>query len=433
MARSTEPTPDRFATFLSRISSVLGHADRREPLRAYISGLLLPGERKSIEPIAARIDPAHVPSRHQSLHHFVTTAHWDEQEVIAVARDWALAAMERHGVPRAWAVDDSGIPKKGRASVGIARQYCGVLGKQENCQVAVSISIVHPVMSVPTWWRLYLPESWAGDAKRRDAAKVPKEIQFQPKWMIALDGIDVLLRDEVTRAPVVADAGYGDTTDFRDGLTKRGLPYIVGVHSTTTVWPEGKGPLPPEPRKPGRRGPTPVRLRRTREHAPISVLQLAQSLPSTAWTTVRWRDATQGTLASRFAATRVRPAHRDFDLHEARPEEWLLIEWPTGQKEPLHYSLSTLPADTSIEELVRAVKIRWRIERDYQELKDELGLDHFEGRSWRGFHHHGALCIAAYAYLAAERARLSPPEPLTFLRAAPIPPGFRPRGAASAG
>lgn len=237
------------------------------------------------------------------------------------------------------------------------------------------------------------------------------------------------MRDEVTRAPVVADAGYGDTTPFRDGLTARGLRYAVGIHSATTVWPPGQSPLPAAPRRPGQRGRAATRVRRTADHAPISVLALAQAQPSSAWSQVRWRDGTKGTMHSRFVAMRVRPASRDYTRSEARPEEWLLIEWPLQEKAPTHYTLSTLPADTVLDDLVRLTKVRWRIERDYQEMKDELGLDHFEGRSWRGFHHHGALCIAAYAYLAAERARLSPPEPLAFLQAVRIPSGFRPRGA----
>jgi len=234
----------------------------------------------------------------------------------------------------------------------------------------------------------------------------------------------------VPAAPVVADAGYGDTTAFREALTTAGLAYVVGVKKETTAWPPGQAPRPPQRWK--GRGRPPTLVRRTARHTPQSLKQLARALPPTAWRTVTWREGTRGAMRSRFARLRVRPAHRDEGRTEPRPEEGLLIEWPRGDAEPTKYWLSTLPETTSLADLVRLAKLRWRIERDYQELKDELGLDHFEGRGWRGFHHHGALCIAAYAFLAAERARLSPPAPLAFLRAAPLPKGFTPRGSPGA-
>ena len=240
-----------------------------------------------------------------------------------------------------------------------------------------------------------------------------------------------VLADDLPRAPVVADAGYGSTTAFRDAVTARGLSYAVGVTEDTSVWPPGQAPLPPLPRSTGR-GRPPRRVRRTTEHQPVALHALAHSLPPKAWHSVHWREGTRGTMNSRFAALRVRPAHRDEKRTEPRAVEWLLIEWPIDAKEPTKYWLSTVPADVELEDLVRLAKLRWRVERDFQELKDELGLDHYEGRSWRGFHHHGALCIAAYAFLAAERARLSPPEAVAFLRAAPLPKGFKPRGSPGA-
>ena len=231
---------------------------------------------------------------------------------------------------------------------------------------------------------------------------------------------------DVELVPVVADAGYGDTTGFREGVTARGLSYVVGVKGETTVWPPGTQPLPPKRRKGHGRPPT--RLRRSARHQPVAIKQLARELPGQAWRPVRWREGTRGTMRSRFAALRVRPAHRDTERHEPRVPEWLLMEWPKATSAPTKYWLSTVPERVARKELVRLTKIRWRVERDFQELKDELGLDHYEGRGWRGFHHHGILCIAAYAFLAAERARLSPPQPLAFLRAARLPAGFRPRG-----
>lgn len=419
----------RFADYLGELAQVLGHKDREEPLRAYLAGLCLPGERKSIEPIAARVDPRRVRARHQSLHHFVSNAPWDEGAVLRVARDRVLDQMERHGAVAAWIVDDTGIPKKGRYSVGVTRQYCGVLGKQDNCQVAVSVTLANEAVSVPAAYRLYLPESWVEDRRRRKAAGIPDDVTFEKKWQIALAQITELRREELPAAPVVTDAGYGVVTAFRDGLTALRMPYIVGVTKETTVWAPGTEPLPPARRRGVGRPHT--RIRRSKNRRPIPIDALARDVPASAWKMVSWRQGTRGQMRSRFAFLRVRPAHRDELRTAPRAIEWLIIEWPKGEKEPTKLWLSTMPSDTPADQLVRLAKIRWRIERDYQELKDEIGLDHFEGRGWRGFHHHGALCIAAYAFLAAERARLSPPEPLSFLRAAPIPKGFKPRGSPS--
>jgi len=257
------------------------------------------------------------------------------------------------------------------------------------------------------------------------------------KWELALQELDRLLAAGAPRAPVVADAWYGDVTEFREGLQARGLQYAVGIRARTTVWPPGVIPHPP-PRR-GSRGPTPQRLRRGPGQQPLAVAELAQQLPARAWRTVRWRAGSQGPLQSRFAAVRVRAAHRDHKRRAPREEEWLLVEWPAGEPEPTKYWLANLPAQTALRQLVRVVKLRWRIERDYEELKDELGLDHYEGRNWRGFHHHAALCIAAYAFLVVERARFSPRwsdppagQPPTFIKAPALPAGFRPRGAATA-
>jgi SRSO17 transposase len=418
----------RFDLYVERLAEAAGHSDRRWPLEAYLTGLLLSGERKSVEPMAARVDPRHVGRAHQSMHHFVAKAPWEDGALLAVARDHALAQLERHAPVAAWVVDDTGIPKKGAHSVGVAWQYCGVLGKQANCQVAVSVSLVNQTMSVPAAWRLYLPEKWAQDAGLRAQTGIPSEIGFLEKWRIALREIDRLLEEGLPAAPVVADAGYGDTTEFRDALTARGFSYAVGIKGETTLWPPGTQPLPPRPYT--GRGRPPTRLRRDGEHRPVSARALANLLPKTAWTTLRWREGSKGTMTSRFAAARVRAAHRDELRSEARPVEWILIEWPSGEAEPTKYWLSSVPEDVGLAELVSLAKIRWRIERDFQELKDELGLDHYEGRGWRGFHHHGVLCMAAYCFLAAERGRLSPPQAVAFLQPAALPDGFVPRGSA---
>ncbi len=419
---------ERFDEYVDRLAGVVGHADRAWPLRAYLTGLLLGGERKSVEPMAAWIDPRHVSRTHQAMHHFVANAPWEEDAVLAVARDYALAQLERHAPVGAWVVDDTGIPKKGKHSVGVARQYCGALGKRANCQVAVAVSLANRTMSVPCGWRLYVPKVWAEDPERRGEVGIPEAVEFQEKWRIALAEIDRLLEDDLPPAPVVADAGYGDTTAFRDGLTNRGFSYVVGIKGDTTVWPPGQQPLGPAPWK--GRGRPPTRLRRPKDHEPVAVRALAEGMMKNeeVWTEVRWREGTKGTMGSRFAALRVRPAHRDHLRRTPRTEEWLLVEWLSGEAKPTKYWLSTVPEGVDLAELVALAKIRWRIERDFQELKDELGLDHYEGRGWRGFHHHGVLCMAAYCFLAAERGRLSPPQPLAFLESAPLPEDFVPRG-----
>jgi SRSO17 transposase len=428
------PNPDsaenRFERYVEEIAASVNHADRRKPLEAYLTGLLLPGDRKSVEPMAALTDPRHVGAQHQSMHHFVANAEWDDAAVLRIARTHVLDAMERHGAAAGWIIDDTGIPKKGRHSVGVARQYCGVLGKQDNCQVAVSLSIAHEAVSVPAGYQLYLPESWAKDSKRRSAAGIPKTVEFQTKWQIALDLVDRVRADELPPAPVLADAGYGNVTAFRDALSERRIPYVVGISGETTVWPPGIEPLPPKQRS--AKGRPPSRIRRTSTRQPVAVMDLAKHAPEDLWKDVTWREGTRGKMTSRFLFLRVRPAHRDEKRHEPRDFEWLIAEWPKGENEPTKFWLSTMPSDTSQEQLIRLAKLRWRIERDYQELKGSFGLDHYEGRGWKGFHHHGTLCIAAYAFLAAERARLSPPEPLSFLRVAGLPRGFKPRGSASA-
>src|SRR3954463_4418725 len=397
---------ERFGDYVERLGDVLGHADRRAPLRAYTTGLLLPGERKSVEPMAARLDPGRVGAAHQSLHHFVAKAAWDDAALLAAVRAYALPALLERGPIRAWLVDDTGLPKKGKLSVGVARQYRGQLGKRDNCQVAVTLSVATEQARLPIAYRLYLPEAWAGDPARRALAGVPGEVEFRTKPAIALDQIVQALADGVPPGVVVTDAGYGNDPDFRDGVTGLALPYVAGILGTTGLWPPGAGPLPPA-RWSGK-GRLPKRLRRDPEHQPPAAARLAAALPAEAWRTVTWREGTAGSLASRFAAVRVRPAHDDFRLSEPRAEEWLLAEWPEGESEPTKYWLSTLPEASTLEELVATAKLRWRVERDFEELKQELGLGHFEGRGWRGFHHHASLCVAAYAFLVAERCRFPP-------------------------
>lgn len=430
-SRLSSPGPQqrRFAAYIEGLANAAGHADRHTPLKNYCKGLLLPGERKSVEPMAARLAPNDVRRMHQSLHHLVADAPWNDEEMLAEVREYVLPTMHKQGPVVAWIVDDTGFPKQGKHSVGVARQYCGQIGKHDNCQAAVSLSVSTWSSSLPIAWRLYLPEVWCQDSERCQQAGVPEGMEFQTKPEIALQQIRKAVEQEIAVGVVLADAGYGNGTPFRTALAKLGLSYMVGIESSTTVWEPGQQPLPAPPRKPGR-GATPKRLQRNADHQPVSVKQLALRLPSSDWKDIAWRPGSQEALRSRFAAVRVRPAHRDEKRTVPRPEEWLLIEWPKKESEPTKYWLSTLPEKTSLKSLVKIAKHRWIIERDYEELKQELGLGHYEGRSWRGFHHHATLCIAAYGFLISERNRFPPSVRAGHvgLSAPELPPDFRPRG-----
>ena len=418
----------RFAAYLDRLAQAAGHLDRVVPLKSYCTGLLLPGERKSVEPMAARLGPENVRQTHQSLHHVVADAPWRDEDLLEQVRHYVLPAMQKQGPIVAWVVDDTGFVKKGTHSVGVTRQYCGQVGKQENCRIGVSLSLSTAEASLPIAWRLYLPEVWSQDEKRRKATGIPEDIGFQTKPEIALQHIQAAVHRKIPPAPVLADAAYGNDTKFREGITESGLLYAVGIQSSTSVWKPGQSPL-PKRRWKGIGRPTKL-LRRDPHHKPVPVRELAMSLPSSAWKTIVWREGTRKSLRSRFAALRIRTAHRDYWSSELRPQEWLLMEWPREEAEPSRYWLSTLPAETKLSDLVRLAKHRWIIERDYQELKQELGLGHYEGRGWRGFHHHATLCIAAYGFLVAERSRFSPSARAGHvdLPTPELPPQFHPRG-----
>ena len=421
----------RFEAYLSALIRVVGHADRAGPMRAYCQGLLLPAGRKSVEPMAALTAPARAAAQHQSLLHFVGNAPWSDEALLREVRALVLPSIERSGPIEAWIIDDTGFPKKGRHSVGVARQYCGQLGKQDNCQVAVSLSIANRAASLPVAWRLYLPKDWAADPVRRRKAGVPETVSFRTKPEIALAQLRDACSAGLSPGVVLMDAGYGNDTDLRSGVTALGLRYAVGINPNTSVWTPDTGPLPPKARS-GRGAPSRL-VRRDAEHQPVAAKALALGLPRTAWQTVTWREGSADWLSSRFARIRVRPAHRDYRLTEPRAEEWLMVEWPETETEPTKYWLSTLAEDIDIARMVDLTKLRWRIERDYQDLKQELGLGHYEGRGWRGFHHHAALCVAAYGFLVAERAAI-PPSGLRAsspFQAAALPPGYRPRGAAA--
>ena len=415
-AQTPAPAPQekRLAAYLEWLAQAAGHADRTEPFRNYCTGLLLDGERKSVEPMAARLAPDHVQSMHESLHHFVAQSPWSDADMLRQVRNYVLPAMQKKGPVTAWIVDETGFVKKGTHSVGVARQYCGRVGKTENCQVAVSLSVATATGSLPIAWRLYLPEEWANDPLRRAEVDVPKQVQFQTKPQIALEQIRQAVEDGVLPGVVLADEVYGSSREFRDGVAELKLDYSLAVRSTTTVRALERQPLPPKPWR--GKGPRPKRVRRDQTHQPISVEQLARELPEKAWREVAWREGSKETLRSRFAALRVRPAS---DRKGFQSEQWLLIDWSTGAGEPSGYWLARLPVKLSLKRLVGISQHRWVIERDYEELKQELGLGHDEGRNWRGFHHHGTLCIAAYGFLMAERSRFSPQPTSAILGYAP--------------
>jgi SRSO17 transposase len=382
--KEAEESEKRFAAYVDQLASVMGHADRARPLWDYCTGLLMPLERKSVEPLAALTQPGHASAQHQSLLHFVGEAAWHDEAVLAKVCEMVLPSMERREPIVAWIIDDTSIPKKGKHSVGVAHQYCGQVGKQANCQAAVSLSLANHHASLPVAWRLYLPQEWTKERQRCKKAGVPRELRFKTKPQMAWEQIQAAYRAGLPRGIMLMDAGYGKDTHLRTRLTELGLTYVAGILPQTKLWAEGR-------RKP---------------HA---AEKLALSLPAAAWREVQWREGSGQRLSARFARIRVRAAHREaLPAADPRSEEWLLMEWSKSEKKPIKYSLTTLPKDIPFAGMVDTSKLRWRVERDYEELKQEVGLGHFEGRGWRGFHHHATLCIAAYGFLVSERVTIPP-------------------------
>jgi len=400
----------RFAGYVDALKEVIGHADRAVPLRDYCAGLLAAEGRKSVEPLAAVTAPAGLAAQHQKLLHFVANAPWSDERVLAKVREMVIAAIERSGPIEAWIIDDTAFPKQGSHSVGVHHQYCGQLGKQANCQVVVTLSIANHAASLPIAYRLYLPEPWANDPVRRSEAHVPKEIVFKTKPQIALDQLRSAHAAGVPCGVVLMDASYGSNSDLRSGVSALALSYVAGIIDRIKVHPVRDG---------------------ITSKQRVSVKELALGLPKHAWRTITWREGSATKLSSRFARLRVRTA--PIRGASRRGEETLLIEWPKDEPEPTKYWLSTLDPKVPFRRLVDLAKMRWRIERDYQELKQEIGLGHYEGRGWRGFHHHGTLCIAAYGFLIAERATIPPsgPPPTRIIKKLALPDGYRPRGASN--
>ena len=396
----------KFGDFLTKD---FGRPERCDAMRSYVTGLLLDGDRKSVQPMAARLaeHSDQVEAIRQRLQQCVVISPWSEQELfgrLARKLQQEVAGLD------ALVIDDTGFPKKGRHSVGVARQYSGTLGRTDNCQVAVSLHLAGERESGCIGMRLYMPQEWMADRARCQKAGMPEDVVFQTKWEIALDLLAQSRRDGVEDKVVLADAGYGDITAFRDELDRRDYDFLLGISGSLVVWRNGEAPR-PAAHPPGKMG----RPRKDEKSAykPVSIKDLAKKL---SYRKVTWRGGSKGACSGRFAATRVNTAHKHGQGRPPGKEVWLLCEWRTGEAEPTKFYLSSLPSGATRKDLVRLAKTRWRVERDYQEMKEELGLDHFEGRTWRGFHHHAALCAAAHTFLTLRRA-LFPPEQNTSDRA----------------
>jgi SRSO17 transposase len=381
----------QLVAFATEMFVSLARSDQRHWGEVYLRGLMLDGRRKSIEPMAARL----ADGDEQCLQQFLSQSPWAWEPI----RKRLAARMSDEITPLAWIVDDTGFPKAGRYSVGVARQYSGTLGKIGNCQVGVSISTASEVASCPLTWRLFLPAAWDDDTERRAKAHLPPEEHHRPKWELATEMLDELRDWGLKAPPIVADAGYGEISAFRAALEERELAYVVEVKATTSAYaPEVVAERPPW-RGSGRR-PT-ARYR----GAPSSLRALALAAGFRASSEIVWREGSRGLMSARFSALRCRPAN--IGLRRAHgatlPLAWLLCQWSEDEQEPSKYWLSNLPEETKLIDLVRLAKLRWRIEQDYRELKDALGLDHFEGRSFRGWHHHVTLVSLAHGFLTLQR------------------------------
>ena len=383
----------RLAEYLGRIGEVLGHDSRRASFAIYALGLLSDAERKSIEPIAARScsDPERVGAVHQQLQHFVTESPWSDREVRLNAARYAIEALKARESIEAWQIDDTGFLKQGAHSVGVQRQYTGSAGKIANCQIGVSLTVATRTEQLPIDFELYLPKSWTESRERREEAQIPEEMTFKTKIEQACEMIRRAVADGIPRGVVLADAFYGDEPSFRAAVRSQRLHYAVGIKSDNRVW------------KLDRRG------RRCGE--PLKVARLARSLNPKLFRPITWRQGTGAPLRGLFALQRVIPAYRAADEDLAlRESVWLIVERPDGEPET-KYSFASFPKSWSEKRIIRLLKQRWRTERVYQDLKGELGLDHYEGRRYSGWHHHVSVALCCYAFVVAERAALFSPPP----------------------
>jgi len=381
----------RLERYFDAIGKLLGDIRRKASFSVYCMGLILEGERKSMEPIAARVsgDPAQTEHVHDHIQHMLTDGKWSDRDVRRFAGLQGLAALTTRGAVSSWILDDTGFLKQGEHSVGVQRQYTGSAGKTTNCQVAVSLTIATAADHIPIDFELYLPELWTEDPERRAEAKIPANIEFKTKLELALVMIDRAIEDGVPKAVVLADSAYGNSSQFRHELRSRDLEFAVGIKPNTLVWRIDS------------------RLRRRGE--PLSVLELASQLGPKAFRRSTWKEGTNRTMHSRFARLRVVPFHDDGVDPAEREDLWLLIEWPAREAAPTDYSFATMPRKMPMQRLVRKLKERWRTERVYEDLKGELGLDHYEGRRYPGWNHHVSCVLACNAFIQSERMRAFPP------------------------
>lgn len=384
--------------FLRDLLEPMGRSERRHWARVYLEGLLLDGDRKSIEPMAEKIPGADV----QALRQFVGQSPW---AVDQVQQRLARKMVDLLSDAEVWIIDETSFPKAGKHSVGVARQYCGALGKIANCQVAVTLHWSSNEASCPLAWRLFVPKEWLDNPDRAAKAKIPPETIYRDKADLAMELLDQVIAWEVPRRSLVADSFYGNEFNFREQLRERGLFYAVQVEPSTVVWDEDPNVKLPPPKRTGR----------PRTYPPLdslpqprSLLTLARELPECHWQLIEWREGTRGPQKSRFALIRVWAAHGwRKQYHPERVPELLLIEWPEDEETPIKYWMAWFGSqDMGLRQIVRIAKARWRIELDYREMKEELGLDHYEGRHWLGWHHHVTLVAIAYAFLRTEQARI---------------------------
>jgi SRSO17 transposase len=374
----------RLESYFEGIGTRLGEKRRRASFALYAMGILGEHERKSVEPLAAAAaeDPDEAQRAHDHLLHFIGQSEWEDAPIREFAARHAVHAMESLERISAWVIDDTGFMKQGRESPGVQRQYTGSVGKIANCQIGVSLTLCTPTEHVPVDMQLYLPEAWTKDRIRCEKAKIPADLEFRPKWQIALEMMQSAVEKGLPKGVALADAAYGNVGEFRAGLRWLDFEYAVGVNATTVVT----------------RATTAAR-----SSQPMSVEALARSLPRSAFRATTWKQGSRRALWSRFAMLQVDAGNADGGHH------WLLIEWPEAEKAPSHYTLAHLRKAPSRKHLVRITKERWRTERVYEDLKGELGLDHYEGRSFRGWHHHVTVVLCCYAFVLSERLRHFPP------------------------
>jgi SRSO17 transposase len=384
----------RMEAFVAQVAgAAMNHPVQRANAEVYVRGLLAAGARKSLEPLVERLDGE---GDYQSLQQFLADSPWDPGRLMQAVVERVAPVVGAE----AWVLDDTGFPKDGKHSPGVKRQYSGTLGKIGNCQIGVSLHAVSERATLPLGWALYLPEDWCADPERRRKAKIPEHVTFQTKPQLGVGLVKQAAGWAIDRVPVLGDAAYGENTQLRSELDSSGIEYVLSINAETTIFAPGTAFVVPE-RKPGRPGRNAAAHRADRD--PVAVGEYAKTLTDADFQTVTFRGTGKTRIQSRFAFIRITAAHPVTRDRVAPREEWLIIEWPEGHDAPSDYWISNLPATTKPQRLARLARLRWMIELDYRQLKGELGLDHYEGRSYLGWYHHTALVTTSHAFLTLER------------------------------